>query len=64
MPRTAASPKTETLTLVTANVTSWPTGMNAGVLSSDSEVLVLQEVKVREDSLRAARAESLSLIHI
>ena len=57
-PRAAASPKTETLTLVTANVTSWPTGMNAGVLSSGSEVLILQEDRVREDSLRAARAET------
>ena len=58
MPSTAVSPKAETLTLVTANVTSWPTGVGAGILASDSEVLVLQEVSVREESLRAARAET------
>ena len=58
MPRTSPSLKTETLTLVTANVTSWSTGTDAGVLGSDAEVLILQEVRLRENSLRAAKAES------
>ena len=57
LPRTTPSLKTETLTLVTANVTSWSTGTNAGVLNSDAEVLILQEVKLRDESLRAAKAE-------
>ena len=58
LPRTSPSLKTETLTLVTANVTSWSTGTDAGVLGSDAEVLILQEVKLREDSCRAAKAHS------
>ena len=58
LPRTTPSLKTETLTLVTANVTSWSTGTDAGVLSSDAEVLILQEVRLRDESFRAAKAES------
>ena len=56
--RNAPSLKTETLTLVTANVTSWSTGTDAGVLSSDAEVVILQEVRLRDESFRAAKAES------
>ena len=44
LPRTTPSLKTETLTLVTANVTSWSTGTDAGVLSLDSEVWLRDEV--------------------
>ena len=58
LPRTTPGLKKETLTPVTANVTSWSTGTDAGVLSSDAEVLILKEVKLRDESLRAAKAES------
>ena len=58
LPHATPSPKSEILTLVTANVTSWSTGTDAGVLASESEVLILQEVRLREDSLRAARSEA------
>ena len=58
MPRSTPSAKSEALTLVTANVTSWSTGTGAGILASEVEVLVLQEVRLREDSLRAARSEA------
>ena len=57
LPRTTPSLKTETLTLVTANVTSWSTGTDAGVLSSAAEVFILQEVRMKDDPLRAAKAE-------
>ena len=58
LPHSTPSAKSETLTLITANVTSWPTGTGAGVLASEAEVLVLQEVRLRGDSLRAARSEA------
>ena len=58
MPHSTPSAKSETLTLVTANVTSRSTGTGAGVLASEAEVLILQEVRLREDSLRAAKSEA------
>ena len=58
MPRSTSSAKSEALTLLTANVTSWSTGTGAGILASEAEVLVPQEVKLREDPLRAAKSEA------
>ena len=55
---TPSSKSSEALSLITANVTSWSTGLDAGVLSSEAEVFILQEVKLREDSLRATRSEA------
>ena len=50
--------KSNTLTLITANVTSWVTGTDAGVLDSEAKALILQKVKLRDESLRAARSEA------
>ena len=58
LPRSTPSAKSEALTPITANATSWSTGSDAGVLSSEAEVPILQEVRLREDSLRAARSEA------
>ena len=58
MPRSTPSAKSEALALLTANVTYWSTSTGAGILASEVEVLVLQEVRLREDSLRAARSEA------
>lgn len=44
--------------LIMANVTSWPTGTDAGALSSDAKILILQEARLRDDSLRAAESEA------
>ena len=58
LPRSTPTAKSEALTLVTANVTSWSTGSDAGILASEAEVFILQEVKLREDPFRAARSEA------
>ena len=58
LPHSTPTPKSEFLTLVTANVTSWSTGTDAGVLASETEVPILQEVRLTGDSLRAARSEA------
>ena len=51
-------PKSEILTLLTANVTSWFTGTGAGVHASETQVLILQEMKLKDDSVRAAKSEA------
>ena len=58
LPHTTPSAKSEALSLITGSVTSWSTGSDAGVLSSEAEVLILQEVKLRGDSLRAAKSQA------
>ena len=58
LPHSTPTAKSEALTLVRANVTSWSTGSDAGILTSEAEVLILQEVRLREDSIRAARSEA------
>ena len=59
LPQSTPSAKSEALSLATANVTSWSTGSDAGVPSSEAaEVFILQEVRLRGHSLRAARSEA------
>ena len=58
LPHSTPTSKSETLSLITANVTSWSTGTDAGVLSSEAEIHILQEVKLRCDSLRAVKSEA------
>ena len=58
LPHSTPTPKSETLSLITANVTFWSTDTDAGVLYSEAEVLIFQEVRPRGDSLRAARSEA------
>ena len=58
LPRSTPTPKSETLTLLTANVTSWSTGTDAGAFASETEVFIFQEVRLKGDSLRAARSEA------
>ena len=57
LPHSTTTSKSEALSLITANVTSWSTGTDAGVFSSEA-VFILQEVRLRGDSLRAARSEA------
>ena len=47
LPHSTPTPKSETLSLTTVNVTSWSTRTHASVLASEAEILILQEIRLR-----------------